>query len=179
MKATSTSERSGCSPATFAPVGWAPVQPGGRPWDISQNTTLFNLIGTTFGGDGQTTHSTCPNLQSCVPIHQGTNQFGSYVLGQLSGEESVTLTANQMPVHNHELVVAAIEGGQTGLVSPANNVWGPWAGDQYASSITSAVTMQPSELGNVGGSQPHDNMIPFVVVTFIISLFRNLPPPQG
>jgi microcystin-dependent protein len=159
----------------FAPVGWALCN--GQTMDITQNTTLFTLIGTTFGGDGQTTFN-LPNLQSCVPIHQGTNQFGSYILGQLSGEESVTLTANQMPVHNHELVVAAIEGGQTGLVSPANNVWGPWAGDQYASSITSAVTMQPSELGNVGGSQPHDNMIPFVVVTFIISLF-GIFPSQG
>jgi len=157
---------------TFAPSGWALCN--GQLLSIADYSTLFQLIGTTYGGDGQTTYG-LPNLQSRVPIHQGTNSFGTYVIGAAAGEESVTVDQSQIPTHTHTLAAAAIEGSQTGLTSPAGNVWGPWSGEQYASSITAAATMQPVAIGNTGGNQPHDNMIPFLVVNFIISLFGVFP----
>ena len=154
----------------FAPSGWAFCN--GQVMSIAQNSTLFNLIGTTYGGDGQTTFA-LPNLQSRVPIHQGTNQYGSYTIGQSGGVESVVVAPDQLPVHNHPLVGGA--GGNTGLITPANHFPGPWSAEPYAAAAGSPVTMSASAVVNTGGSQPHDNMIPYLAVSFIISLFGIYP----
>jgi len=154
----------------FAPSGWAFCN--GQLMAIAQNSTLFNLIGTTYGGDGQTTFA-LPNLQSQVPVHQGTNQYGSYVIGQSGGSETVTVTTAQLPEHNHALAGGA--GGNTGLVRPGNHFPGPWSAEPYAAAAASPVTMSASAVGPAGGSQPHDNMIPFLAVSFIISLFGIYP----
>lgn len=158
----------------FAPVGWALCQ--GQIIPISENETLFNLIGTTYGGDGQETFA-LPDLQSRVPIHTGTDpQTGTaFVIGQSAGTESVTLTTNQMPVHNHGMQAAASSGNSA---SPANALPAvPQTGSFVYSSTAPAVTMGPA-IGSSGGSQPHDNMVPFLVINFIISLYGIYPSPS-
>jgi microcystin-dependent protein len=147
----------------FAPVGWALCQ--GQLLPISDFETLFNLIGTTYGGDGQSTFA-LPNLASRVPVHQG----GTFVMGQLGGQETVTLTLPQLPVHNH-VPTANTAAGQT---SPANGIWAGSALNQFATG-TPNLQMASVAIGNAGGSQPHDNMLPFLAVNFIISLFGVFP----
>lgn len=153
----------------FAPVGWAFCD--GSLIPISQNDALFNLIGTTYGGDGQSTFA-LPNLQSRVPVHQGTDSFGNtYVLGQAAGVETVTLTTNQIPVHTHAPLASSAAGNQA---SPANGVWAVTGTSQY-STTAPALAMNAGALSPAGGSQPHDNMIPFLAVNFILSLFGVFP----
>jgi microcystin-dependent protein len=149
----------------FAPVGWNFCD--GSLIPISQNDTLFNLIGTTYGGDGQTTFA-LPNLQSRVPIHVGPG----FALGQSGGAETVTLTTPQIPVHSHVPQCLSTAGNQQG---PGNGVWAsPGTGTIYDNAPPSTA-MAPQAVGSTGGSQPHDNMIPFLVVNFIISLFGIFP----
>jgi len=153
----------------FAPVSWAICD--GSLIPITQNETLFNLIGTTYGGDGVTTFA-LPNLQSRSPVHQG----GGYVLGQAGGVETVTLTTAQIPAHTH---VPQASTGANGppLNSPASNVWSGWTGAQYGSQAPT-LALDPSAVGPTGGSQAHDNMVPFQVITFIIALY-GVYPSQG
>ena len=141
---------------------------------ISENDTLFNLIGTTYGGDGQSTFA-LPDLQGRVPIHmgQGPGLPSSYTIGEKAGVESVTLTTAQLPVHSHPAL--CISGGG----NASNPVGGLWAGsdvNQYA-AVGPDTTMgsPPIPTSVVGGSQPHDNMIPFLCVSYIISLFGIFP----
>ena len=149
----------------FAPVGWAFCN--GALMDISQNDALFNLIGTTYGGDGQSTFA-LPNLQSRVPVHVGPG----FVLGQSGGAESVTLTTSQIPAHSHVPQCNSGNGNQQG---PGGAVWAqPSTGTIYDNAAPSLV-MDPAALGTAGGSQPHDNMIPFLVINFILSLFGTFP----
>ncbi len=148
----------------FAPVNWMFCD--GALVAISENPTLFNLIGTTYGGDGQQTFAV-PDLRGRVPIHQGS----SFVIGQVSGSENVTLTVNQIPVHSHPAQSAS--GGGTSN-SPAGNVCADWTGSQY-SDVAPTGQMKAGLLGSTGGSQPHDNMMPFVGINFIISLFGIFP----
>ena len=148
----------------FAPVGWAFCQ--GQIIPISENETLFQLIGTTYGGDGQSTFA-LPNLASRIPIHSGTG----FTLGQVGGAESVTLTTAQIPAHSH--VPQAFDGPGT-QGSPASGVWAQSADNNYSTNAPS-VNMSGVAIGATGGSQPHDNMIPFLVVNFIISLFGIFP----
>jgi microcystin-dependent protein len=148
----------------FAPVGWAFCN--GALMAIDQNDTLFNLIGTTYGGDGQTTFA-LPNLQSRVPIHVGPG----FALGQVGGAETVTVTTNQIPAHSHVPQGSANPGTQS---SPAGGVWAQSTLDQFSSAAPS-VAMAPAALGQSGGSQPHDNMVPFLAVNFILSLFGIFP----
>src|SRR6476469_2668464 len=108
----------------FAPVGWAFCN--GALIPISENDALFNLIGTTYGGDGQETFA-LPNLASRIPYHQGSG----YVLGQQGGVEQVTLTQQQIPVHSHQALASSTAAGQP---SPANNTWGDWGQTVYAST---------------------------------------------
>lgn len=151
----------------FAPVGWALCQ--GQLVAISENPTLFQLIGTTYGGDGQNTFA-LPNLQSRVPVHVGPG----FALGQAAGAESVTLTVSQIPAHSHvptcSSAVAAAP-GPGGNVWAANNTLTPYM------NIPPAPTeaLNAAAIGSAGGSQPHDNMIPFLVINFIISLFGIFP----
>lgn len=154
----------------FAPVGWMICN--GATLSIADNSTLFNLIGTTYGGDGQQTFA-IPDLQCRAPIHQGSG----FVIGQKAGEETVTLTPNQMPVHTHP-PQAASAGTSTPTNSPQNNVWSGWTGGQFTAQFTAqvpAVNMNAAAIGAAGGSQPHDNMPPFLVVNYIISLFGVYP----
>jgi microcystin-dependent protein len=154
----------------FPPNGWAICD--GSLMPISQNDTLFNLIGTTYGGDGQNTFG-LPNLLGRVPVHQGTGPFGTtYVIGELAGVESVTLTSNQIPVHNHTILANA---GGADASSPSGNVIASGSSGPRWFATSHAVALAPAALGNAGGSQPHDNMIPFLVINFIISLFGIFP----
>jgi microcystin-dependent protein len=135
---------------------------------IAENDTLFNLIGTTYGGDGQQTFQ-LPDLQGRAPVHQGTG----FVIGQKSGVETVTLIPSQMPIHTHVPQAASAATGNPAN-SPANNVWSGWTGGQFVAPPPS-VNMNPAAVGQAGGSQPHDNMPPYQVINFIISLFGVYP----
>jgi|SRR6476646_10603500 len=150
----------------FAPAGWALCQ--GQMLAISENDVLFTLIGTTYGGDGQTTFA-LPDLQSRVPVHVGPG----FVQGQIAGVESVTLTTSQIPAHSH---VPLCNSGAGTNASPQNDVWAALDSNIY-SDVAPSVIMAPSALGSTGGSQPHDNMVPFLVINFIISLFGVFPSP--
>jgi microcystin-dependent protein len=152
----------------FAPAGWAFCE--GQVMPIASNDTLFNLIGTTYGGDGVSTFG-LPDLRGRVPIHQGTNRQGTfYVQGQRAGVESVTLTTAQIPGHTHPVSASTANGTQAG---PGNKV--------LASGIPMYVTDTPDQTLNAasvrpsGGNQPHENRQPFLCVSFIISLFGVFP----
>ncbi len=155
----------------FAPLNWMFCD--GSVLAISQNETLFNLIGTTYGGDGQTTFN-LPDLRGRVPVHQGSFQGNPFIIGQIGGTESVTLTVNQIPGHSHA-PQAASTGGTSD--SPAGNVWANWTGSQY-SNQGGIVQMNSGVLTAAGGGQPHDNMMPFLAVSYIISMF-GIFPSQG
>ena len=148
----------------FAPQGWALCD--GSILAISQNDTLFNLIGTTYGGDGVTTFA-LPDLRGRVPMHSGNG----HNIGELGGVETVTLTVNQMPGHGH--VPQASKAGTA--TSPVGNVWANSAALQYAAATSSLVAMNPGVMGSVGGSQSHDNVLPFQAINFVISLFGVFP----
>jgi microcystin-dependent protein len=151
----------------FAPAGWMLCQ--GQLLPISENATLFNLIGTTYGGDGQSTFA-LPDLRSRVPVHVGPG----FVLAQTGGVETVTLTTNQIPSHTHTPQCNSGPGNQQ---SPSNGVWAaPSTGTIY-SNAAPTLAMAAGAIGPDGGSQPHDNMVPFLVVNFIISLFGVFPSP--
>ena len=148
-----------------APQGWAFCD--GTLLPIGDNEQLFTVIGTTYGGDGQTTFA-LPNLQSRVPVHVGPG----FALGQSCGAESVTLTTSQIPAHSHVPLSNGSPGTQQG---PDNGFWAePSTGTIYSTAAPS-LGMAPQAIGSAGGSQPHDNMIPFLVINFIISLFGIFP----
>lgn len=149
----------------FAPVGWAFCN--GALIPISENDALFNLIGTTYGGDGQNTFA-LPNLQSRVPVHVGPG----FALGQAAGTESVTLTVSQIPAHSHVPQCTANAGVQP---SPESGVWAANTTLSPYVDVAPSTAMDPGALQSSGGSQPHDNMIPFLVINFIISLFGVFP----
>jgi microcystin-dependent protein len=153
---------------TFAPAGWAMCQ--GQLMPISQNDTLFNLIGTTYGGDGQTTFG-IPNLQGRAPVHMG--QGGqNYTIGEMAGVETVTLTTNQIPIHNHPLTASQDLSNTT---SATGAVLAQTTQILMYTQDSVSKFMPPSTLSTVGGSQPHANMQPYLVVGFIISLFGVFP----
>ncbi|MEO7261878.1 MAG: tail fiber protein [Jatrophihabitantaceae bacterium] len=150
----------------FAPVGWLLCQ--GQMLPISQFDALFNLIGTTYGGDGQQTFQ-LPNLQSRMPMHVGSG----LQLGQTGGVESVTLNTQQLPVHTHQPVAAAVATSQ----SPNNNFWASYANMEYSTQAPAA-PMAQNALSPSGGNQPHNNMSPYQVVNFIIATEGIYPPPN-
>ena len=158
---------------SFAPAGWAFCD--GQLMPISENDALFTLIGTTYGGDGQETFA-LPNLQSRIPMHAGTGSDGvTYTLAEMGGSESVTLTVNQIPIHNH-IPLASTVGGT--LANPAGAIFsGASTGDQIYSTPPNppASTMHVAGILPTGGSQPHENMAPFLVLSFILSLFGRFP----
>jgi microcystin-dependent protein len=143
----------------FAPRGYAFCN--GQVLSIQQNAALFSLLGTTYGGDGQTTFS-LPNLQGRIPVHVGNG----FVLGQTGGETTHTLTTNEMPAHIHTASGASSVGTQR---SPQSNVWAASTSPVFSNSAPNT-TMAPQALAQAGGSQPHDNMPPYQVVNFIIAL---------
>lgn len=149
---------------TFAPVNWNFCD--GSLLPISNYEALFALIGTFYGGNGQTTFA-LPDLRGRVPVHQGTLQGGgTYVIGQLGGVESVTLNINQIPTHNHLFQCNSTLQGST--ATPANNTVG---GGQDAYRTTPPVTpMNPRMLSLAGGSQPHENRQPYLAMNWVIAL---------
>ena len=156
---------------TFAPAGWAMCQ--GQAMAISENDTLFNLIGTTYGGDGQETFN-LPDLQGRCPVHagQGPGISQTYQLGEKVGVESVTLTTNQIPIHSHAFVASTDLAPSPDPTS--NLVAQPFSLNLYFGDVAN-VAFNQNAIQAVGGSQPHENMMPFLVITFIISLFGVFP----
>jgi microcystin-dependent protein len=155
----------------FAPSGWAMCQ--GQLIAISENDTLFQLIGTTYGGDGQSTFA-LPDLQGRVPIHQGQGPgiTQNYTIGEKAGVENVTLTTGQLPVHTHSLLASTNNALNT---SPTNNVLAAGITTKMYTEDVANQAMNAGAITPAGGSQPHDNMQPFLVLTFIISLFGVFP----
>lgn len=153
----------------FAPAGWMLCQ--GQLIPISENDALFVLLGTTYGGDGQETFA-LPNLQSRVPVHQGTGPDGiNYQIGEANGTESVTLTTQQIPSHTHPWVCT---NDAAGSKEPVGGVPAIPQGDFYTTSFT-AMQMAGQAVTPAGGSQPHENTQPFLVINFAISLFGRFP----
>ena len=155
---------------SFAPAGWAFCD--GQLLAIAENDTLFNLIGTTYGGDGQTTFA-LPDLRSRVPMHMGTGSDGiTYQIGEKAGVETVTLSTQQIPIHNHAFLAS--------LNAPTSTdpTAGVVAQDSQVHMFTEDVAnkqMNPSSLVQTGGSQPHNNLQPFLCINFILSLFGVFP----
>lgn len=158
----------------FPPNGWALCQ--GQLIPISENDVLFQLIGTTYGGDGQSTFA-LPNLASRVPMHmgQGPGITQSYQIGELGGVEQVTLTTQQIPSHTHTAVTAST--GQ--VAAAANNILADAQSTQTGARIYSTqatnVQMNANTIAPAGGSQPHTNFQPTLAINFIISLFGIYP----
>lgn len=154
----------------FAPAGWMFCE--GQLLPISENETLFQLIGTTYGGDGQSTFA-LPDLRGRIPLHQGNG----FILAETGGAEEITLTVNQIPAHSHPALATA----QVATVNP------PSINNVLANGATSIITpygsdapqtnLHPSSISSVGGSQPHTNFQPYLCVDFIISLFGIFPSP--
>lgn len=161
----------------FPPLGWAMCD--GQLLAIAEYDTLYNLIGTTYGGDGQNTFG-MPDLRGRAPVHVGTSSGQTYVIGQLGGVETVTLSSQQLPQHTHALVSTATPATTnvptTGTIfadiGPAgiNNLFAfkPYDG-------TNQVALNGNSVSPVGGSQPHDNMQPYLGLNFIISLYGIYP----
>src|ERR1051326_5365408 len=148
----------------FAPAGWMFCE--GQLLPISEYETLFNLIGTTYGGDGQSTFG-LPDLRGRIPLHFGNG----FTLAETGGVETVTLTVSQIPAHSHPLIASSAAANQTTptsnlLAKPHKNLYRPGP---------SAVAMSPLAVSSTGGSQPHNNFQPYLCVDFIISLFGIFP----
>lgn len=154
----------------FAPAGWMFCE--GQLLPISENETLFALIGTTYGGDGQSTFA-LPDLRGRLPMHMGNG----FILAETGGSEEVTLTTNQIPIHTHPLLCAA--SGGTPNSNPQGGYWGPSDQTQYSTAAGTVQMGNPAiTAGASGGSQPHTNFMPYLCIDFIISLFGVFPPPN-
>ena len=151
----------------FAPAGWMFCE--GQLLPISEYETLFNLIGTTYGGDGQSTFA-LPDLRGRLPLHQGNG----FTLAETGGAEEITLTVNQIPAHTHALLAT---GNNAAGVAPATQVFAASSEvtvSPYGSDAPQ-ITVSPQMVGSTGGSQPHSNFQPYLCVDFIISLFGIFP----
>lgn len=164
-------------PYNFAPNGWFDCD--GRILSIAEYEVLYTLLGTTYGGDGINTFG-LPNLCGRVPIHQGTGLgMGTYVLGQIAGNENITLLSNQMPAHTHAYY--GVNSAGSSAAPAANLQLGAVSGDVlYTTSTASipSVTMAPTAVSSMGGSQPHDNTMPSLVARFCIA-WAGVFPSQG
>ncbi len=162
-------------PFNFAPKGWA--QCNGQLLPISQNTALFSLLGTFYGGDGKSTFA-LPDLQGRAALHQGQGPgLSERFLGEQGGSETITLLVTEMPVHTH-IANAKVAGGQP---SPAGLVWGTSSAAKvaaffYAPAAAAPVNMNPTALSITGGSQPHNNMPPYLTLNYCIALQGVFPP---
>ena len=151
----------------FAPLGWMFCE--GQLLPISENETLFQLIGTTYGGDGQSTFA-LPDLRGRVPIHQGNG----FILAETGGAEEITLTVNQIPAHSHPLIGSSST-GSTSL--PDNALLAKSTTNTPYSPFDPDVSMRANTISPIGGSQPHTNFQPYLCFNFIISLFGVFPSP--
>jgi microcystin-dependent protein len=151
----------------FAPAGWMFCE--GQLLPISENETLFQLIGTTYGGDGESTFA-LPDLRGRIPIHQGNG----FILAETGGAEEITLTTSQIPSHNHAFVVSTSSAAQS---APLNSMPGNSPSIDLYREGSPSVNFSPQAIGPTGGSQPHTNFQPYLCVDFIISLFGIFPSP--
>jgi microcystin-dependent protein len=151
----------------FSPAGWMFCE--GQLLPISENETLFQLIGTTFGGDGESTFA-LPDLRGRLPLHQGNG----FVLGQTGGAEEITLTVAQTPAHTHPLAATTAVGTTP---NPKNHILSAAGNINLYRETTANAPMSNQAIGPAGGSQPHTNFQPYLCVNFIISLFGIFPPP--
>jgi len=149
----------------FAPNGWMFCQ--GQLLPISEYETLFNLIGTTYGGDGQSTFA-LPDLRGRIPIHQG----GGFTLSETGGVETVTLTISQIPAHNHG-VLASSDSGNSSI--PGAYIAAGQEKKVFGIETTPVTAAASQTIGTAGGSQPHDNLMPYLCLDYIISLFGIFP----
>jgi len=151
----------------FAPAGWMFCE--GQLLPISENETLFQLIGTTYGGDGQSTFA-LPDLRGRIPVHQGNG----FILAETGGAEEITLTVNQIPAHTHALAAVDAAGNQ---ITPTGNL--PAHSFNVTPYINDAPTgnFNAAAITGTGGSQPHTNFQPYLCIDFIISLFGIFPSP--
>lgn len=152
---------------TFAPAGWMFCE--GALLPISENDTLFVVLGTTYGGDGQETFA-LPNLAGRVPIHQGSG----FIMGETGGVEAVTLTTQQIPSHTHPLLGTETNGNQA---APSNTILANSTLVQPYAPETPTAVMASNAITPIGGSQPHENLQPYLCINFIISLYGVFPSP--
>lgn len=151
----------------FAPAGWMFCE--GQLLPISENETLFQLIGTTYGGDGQSTFG-LPDLRGRLPVHQGNG----FILAETGGAETVTLTANQIPGHAHSLLAST---NVSTVTAPGGNVSAQTGTFDGYQTTPGTAQMAAQSISPTGGSQPHTNFQPYLCVSFIISLFGIFPSP--
>ncbi len=154
----------------FAPVGWRFCD--GQLLAIAENETLFQLIGTTYGGDGRSTFA-LPDLRGRVPIHQGTGSDGiTYALAENGGVEQLTLTTNQIPIHTHALIASTATGTEA---TPIGNLLAASNTVSMYKAVAPTTPLAAQMLGPDGGNQPHGNFQPYLGINFIISLFGIFP----
>lgn len=152
---------------TFAPNGWQFC--AGQLLSIAEESALFNLIGTTYGGDGQVTFA-LPDLRGRIPVHQGN----SYVLGESGGSEQVTLTTQQIPVHTHPVLGSTANASQTSPTGAVVATMPEVTNFAYGTDLP-GTALHPSSIAPTGGSQPHDNFQPYLCINFIIALWGIYP----
>jgi microcystin-dependent protein len=160
-----------CFGFNFAPIDWALCD--GSLISISENSTLFQLIGTIYGGDGVTTYA-LPNLQSRVPIHQGTNSSGTYVIGESGGTEQVTLLATEIPAHTHSILAttntAVLKRPISGTSYAASS-----SGNAFYATPNATTAIAPATVETTGGNLPHSNIQPYLTLNWCISLYGIFP----
>jgi microcystin-dependent protein len=157
----------------FAPKGW--LQCNGQTLPISQYAALFSLLGTQYGGNGTSTFQ-LPNLQSRVPVHQGTSPGGTYIIGEQAGEENVALLLNNMPLHNHNFLGSSQPGADANPsagASLATVAGGPPT--SYYGPNGSPQPLNPAALAQTGGSQPHSNIEPYLAINWCIAITGIFP----
>jgi microcystin-dependent protein len=161
-------------PFNFAPKGWAWCD--GQLLPLSQNTALFSLLGTTYGGDGKSTFA-LPNLQGSAPLHVGGNQPGSglstYDLGQSGGTDTVTLLTSETPAHTHSAAAQTVDQGDNRIPSPSLNLGNT---QMYSTAGPAGATLDPSAVSVAGGGSPHNNLMPYLTLYFNIALQGVFPP---
>jgi microcystin-dependent protein len=158
----------------FAPTGWA--QCNGQLLPISQNTALFSLLGTFYGGDGKSTFA-LPNLEDSTPIEQGQGAgLSQYFLGQSSGTAAVTLLQTEMPVHSHLVRAYDVDPADNRIPAPNMSLGTPGTGLPYSATASGLTQMNVQAISLTGSSFPHNNLMPFLVVNFCIAMQGVFPP---
>ncbi len=160
-------------PFNFAPKGWAFCD--GQILPLSQNTALFSLLGTTYGGDGKSNFA-LPNMQGNAPMHPGQGPgLSLHDLGEMGGAESVTLLQSEIPAHSHGVMAATIDNADSNV--PTNNNIGKASTKVFnIATAGSQVQMNPTTIGITGSSLPHNNMMPYLTLNFCIALQGVYPP---
>lgn len=161
-------------PFNFAPSGWAFCN--GQLMPISQNTALFSLLGTTYGGDGQSNFA-LPNMQGNAPMHPGQGLgLSLHDLGETGGSETVTLLQSEIPSHNHLVQAYTGDPADSRNPTPAQTLGTPSPGNLYDPTASGLSPMAPQAFSPVGGDQPHNNMMPYLTLNFCIALQGVFPP---